>query len=214
VTAGKAGKPWLLATQQRNLELNLSTPGGLLRCRPGHQAHGIGDCNRASSSGAMEYQSPMGQPSIVMMHQLRSFDPDTYSFQIGDAWRSRQYRPPDRRDRYLTANPRCRGRQRPSLATVPCPRQGRSGRSAGSAAAGRRAIAEAARRRWAAIKKAAAPAARSALTKNNAPQSRPAPKKRRTTAAGRKAMADAAKRRWADAKSTSAAKSSAAAKPA
>jgi hypothetical protein len=92
--------------------------------------------------------------------------------------------------------PARRGRPRATRSTNPAPAAA-TPKKRRLSAAGRKAIAEAARRRWAAVKKAAAPAAPSALTKKSAPQSKPAPKKRRITAAGRKVMADAAKRRWA-----------------
>jgi hypothetical protein len=54
-------------------------------------------------------------------------------------------------------------------------------------AAGRRAIAEAQRKRWAASKKAAQPSSHKAAPKP----------KRKLSAAGRKAIADATKKRWA-----------------
>ena len=95
--------------------------------------------------------------------------------------------------------PRGRPRATPSTNTAPAPSASAPiPKKRRVSAAGRKAIAEAARRRWATIKASKAPeAANSAATKKSAPQSKPAPKKRRITAAGRKAMADAAKRRWA-----------------
>ena len=68
-------------------------------------------------------------------------------------------------------------------------------------AAGRKAIAEGARRRWAAIRAAKAnPKKTAAKSLASVSAAKPAPKKRRIGAAGRRAMADAAKRRWAAAK--------------
>ena len=72
-------------------------------------------------------------------------------------------------------------------------------------AAGRKAIADATRRRWAAVKAA------KATPKDTTPKvsvatavAKPASKKRRISAAARKAMGDAARRRWAAAKAKAA----------
>jgi len=75
----------------------------------------------------------------------------------------------------------------------------RSQRRRHLSAAGRLAIAEAARRRWAAVRasKGTAKSNRTSAVAPDAQTGKAAPKKRRISAAARKAMRDAAKRRWA-----------------
>ena len=75
---------------------------------------------------------------------------------------------------------------KPADAAAPSDSNGRRKRRTMSAA-GRRAIAEAQRKRWAASKGESEPASATSET----------PKKRKLSPAGRKAIADAARRRWA-----------------
>jgi peptidoglycan hydrolase CwlO-like protein len=80
-----------------------------------------------------------------------------------------------------------------TAATASSPTPRKRGRRGKMSAAGRAAIAEAQRKRWAA-KKAGSPSSKAA---SPSASTKPPAKKRRLSAAGRKAIAEAQKKRWA-----------------